>query len=84
MISEFVWKALAIVGAFLVFVGIILNWRGYIVVTTDIANYLRFITTMTVQILGKAKAKLIALVKELGGEVLTVSTDNQIAKKHGC
>jgi len=79
-----VWKALAIVGAFLVFVGIILNWRGYIVVTTDIANYLRFITTMTVQILGKAKAKLIALVKELGGEVLTVSTDNQIAKKHGC
>ena len=38
-------------------------------------------TTITVQVPGKAKNKLSSFVKELGGEVISISTDNQSAKK---
>jgi cysteine synthase len=38
-------------------------------------------TTMTIQVPGKAKTKLSAIVKEMGGEVISVSTDKQAKKK---
>ena len=38
-------------------------------------------TTMTIQVPGKAKSKLSAIVKELGGEIISVSTDKKVAKK---
>jgi hypothetical protein len=38
-------------------------------------------TTITIQIPGKAKSKISAIVKELGGEIISVSTDKQAAKK---
>ena len=38
-------------------------------------------TTITIQIPGKAKSKLSAIVKELGGEIISVSTDKQTSKK---
>lgn len=40
-----------------------------------------YITTMTIQVPGKAKGKLSAIVKELGGEVISVTSDKQAAKK---
>jgi hypothetical protein len=39
-------------------------------------------TTMTIQVPGKAKNKLSSFVKELGGEIISVSTDKQLAKKN--
>jgi hypothetical protein len=38
-------------------------------------------TTMTIQVPGKAKNKLSTIVKELGGEIISISTDKQAAKK---
>jgi len=38
-------------------------------------------TTMTIQVPGKIKNKLSALVKEMGGEVISVSTDKESIKK---
>ena len=38
-------------------------------------------TTITIQVPGKAKNKLSAIVKELGGEIISISTDKQAAKK---
>jgi glutamate dehydrogenase/leucine dehydrogenase len=38
-------------------------------------------TTMTIQGPGKAKTKLSAIVKEMGGEIISISTDKQAAKK---
>jgi hypothetical protein len=38
-------------------------------------------TTITIQAPGKAKNKLSSLVKELGGEIISISTDKQLAKK---
>jgi hypothetical protein len=38
-------------------------------------------TTITIQIPGKAKSKISAIVKELGGEIISISTDKQAAKK---
>lgn len=38
-------------------------------------------TTMTIQVPGKAKTKLSAIVKEMGGEIISISTDKQAAKK---
>jgi hypothetical protein len=36
---------------------------------------------MTIQVPGKAKSKLSAIVKELGGEVISVTTDKKAATK---
>lgn len=36
---------------------------------------------MTIQVPGKAKGKLSAIVKELGGEVISVTTDSKQATK---
>ncbi|RFZ82171.1 hypothetical protein DYU05_16255 [Mucilaginibacter terrenus] len=36
---------------------------------------------MTIKVPGKVKAKLSALVEELGGEVLSVTTDKRTSKK---
>ena len=38
-------------------------------------------TTMTIQVPGKAKSKLSAIVKELGGEIISISTDKPAVKK---
>ena len=38
-------------------------------------------TTMTIQVPGKAKTRLSAIVKEMGGEIISISTDKQAAKK---
>jgi hypothetical protein len=38
-------------------------------------------TTITIQVPGKAKSKLSAIVKELGGEIISVSTDTRASKK---
>ena len=38
-------------------------------------------TTITIQVPGKAKEKLSAIVKELGGEVIAVTSANKISKK---
>jgi hypothetical protein len=38
-------------------------------------------TTITIQLPGKAKNKLSAFVKELGGEVISISSDNKDKKK---
>jgi len=38
-------------------------------------------TTITIQIPGKAKSKISAIVKELGGEIISVSSDKQLPKK---
>ena len=38
-------------------------------------------TTMTIQVPGKAKTKLSAIIKEMGGEIISVSSDKQMAKK---
>jgi hypothetical protein len=38
-------------------------------------------TTITIQVPGKAKNKLSAIVKELGGEIISMSSDKQAAKK---
>ncbi len=38
-------------------------------------------TIITIQVPGKAKSKLSAIVKELGGEIISVSTDRQASKK---
>ena len=38
-------------------------------------------TTMTIQVPGKAKNKLSAIVKELGGEIISVARDKQASKK---
>jgi hypothetical protein len=38
-------------------------------------------TTMTIQVPGRAKTKLSAIVKEMGGEIISISTDKQAAKK---
>jgi hypothetical protein len=38
-------------------------------------------TTLTIQVPGKAKNKLSAIVKELGGEVISISPDKRASKK---
>jgi len=38
-------------------------------------------TTMTIQVPEKAKNKLSAFVKELNGEILSVSSDKKLSKK---
>jgi hypothetical protein len=38
-------------------------------------------TTMTIQVPGKAKNKLSAIVKELGGEIISITPDKQQASK---
>ena len=38
-------------------------------------------TTITIQVPGKAKSKLTAIVKELGGEIISISPDKQSSKK---
>jgi len=38
-------------------------------------------TTITIQVSGKAKGKLSAIVKELGGEIISISSDKQASKK---
>jgi replicative superfamily II helicase len=38
-------------------------------------------TTMTIQVPGKVKNKLSAIVKEMGGEIIFVSSDKQASKK---
>jgi len=38
-------------------------------------------TTMTIQVPGKAKNKVSAMVKELGGEIISVSTEKKTKKK---
>ena len=38
-------------------------------------------TTITIQVPGKAKNRLSSFVKELGGEIISISTDRQLAKK---
>ena len=38
-------------------------------------------TTVTIQLPGKAKNKLSAFVKELGGEVISITSDKQDRKK---
>jgi hypothetical protein len=38
-------------------------------------------TTITIQVPGKAKGKLSAIVKELGGEIISISSDKQASKK---
>ncbi len=38
-------------------------------------------TTMTVQVPGKAKNKLSAIIKELGGEIISIVPDKQTSKK---
>jgi hypothetical protein len=38
-------------------------------------------TTMTIQVPGKAKNKLTAIVKELGGEIISITPDKQASKK---
>lgn len=38
-------------------------------------------TTMTIQVPGKAESKLSAIVKEMGGEVISISSDKEAIKK---
>jgi len=38
-------------------------------------------TTMTIQVPGKAKSKLSAIVKELGGEIISITPAKQASKK---
>lgn len=38
-------------------------------------------TTMTIQVPGKAKNKLSAIIKELGGEIISITSDKQQASK---
>ena len=38
-------------------------------------------TTITIQLPEKAKSKLSAIVKELGGEIISISSDKTSAKK---
>jgi hypothetical protein len=38
-------------------------------------------TTITIQVPTKAKSKLSAIVKELGGEIISISPDRQESKK---
>ena len=38
-------------------------------------------TTITIQVPGKVKGKLSAFVKELGGEIISVSTNTAASKK---
>jgi hypothetical protein len=38
-------------------------------------------TTMTIQVPGKAKNKLSAIIKELGGEIISISPDKHASKK---
>lgn len=38
-------------------------------------------TTITIQVPEKAKSKLSAIVKELGGEIISISTDKTSTKK---
>jgi hypothetical protein len=38
-------------------------------------------TTITIQVPGKAKSKISAIVKELGGEIISISSDKQLSKK---
>ena len=38
-------------------------------------------TTMTIQVPEKAKSKLSAFVKELNGEIISVSSDKKVSKK---
>jgi len=38
-------------------------------------------TTITIQVPGKVKGKLFAFVKELGGEIISVSTNTTASKK---
>ena len=40
-------------------------------------------TTIIIKVPGKAKGKLSAFVKELGGEIISVSTTTAISKKAG-
>jgi hypothetical protein len=37
--------------------------------------------TITIHVPGKAKAKLSAIVKELGGEIISITSDKQAGKK---
>lgn len=38
-------------------------------------------TTMTIQVPGKAKTKLSAIIKEMGGEIISVSSEKKPTKK---
>ncbi len=38
-------------------------------------------TTITLQVPEKAKSRLTAIVKELGGEIISISSDKQASKK---
>ena len=38
-------------------------------------------TTITLQVTEKAKSRLTAIVKELGGEIISISSDKQASKK---
>ncbi len=38
-------------------------------------------TTITIQVPEKAKSKLSAIVKELGGEIISISSDKEVSKK---
>ena len=38
-------------------------------------------TTMTIQVPGKAKTKLSAIIKEMGGEIISVSSEKKASKK---
>lgn len=38
-------------------------------------------TTITIQLPEKAKGKLSAIVKELGGEIISISSDKETSKK---
>jgi hypothetical protein len=38
-------------------------------------------TTITIQVPEKAKSKLSAIVKELGGEIISISSDKEPSKK---
>jgi hypothetical protein len=38
-------------------------------------------TTMIIQVPGKVKTKLSAIVREMGGEIISVSSDRKAAKK---
>ena len=38
-------------------------------------------TTMTIQVPGKAETKLSAIIKEMGGEIISVSSEKKPTKK---
>jgi hypothetical protein len=38
-------------------------------------------TTMTIQVPGNAKTKLSAIIKEMGGEIISVASDKRLSKK---